>query len=278
MGDIIDISFKNYRAITDFISVSELKLFSESPYLYKQKMIEGKKEKNKEALMLGTLMHALLLEPHKVDDEFLVYTKLDARTSQGKLQQEMLKTFKDKTPISTEIYENATEYVLESKRLLKTLCNPKDLIVEKSFFYEGDAFYGLKVKARFDSYLENKFILDYKTISASPTNEEFTRTVLKYKYHWQAAFYLKIYKEITGEILPQFYWLVQSTVAPFACQLYEADQELLKIGELEFMEALAQFKEFKEKDHFPRMFEEEKIISLPPWYSNKFYFKTNKID
>ena len=125
MREIRDLTFKEYRAIRDFISVSELKTYSESPALYKKKYINGEKsdEKNKDSLILGTFLHALLYEPKTISDEFHVYTKIDGRTAEGKAQVKELESMTDKIPISSASYEFAQSIINESRIKLSELCS-----------------------------------------------------------------------------------------------------------------------------------------------------------
>lgn len=273
MREIRDISNEAYRALTEFVSVSELKLFDESPYLYKRRYIDKiKTDKKNDSLLLGTLLHSMLLEPDTVADEYHIYTKIDGRTAEGKAQVLELEKMMTKTPVSAQMYEQAQNIVNFSRIKLAEITPHSKLQVEKSFFCNDSLFFKkVPVKARMDSFVDDNFIIDYKTTVEPVSEKNFQSTMLDYKYHWQAAFYLKIYEEITGKKLDKFIWLVQQTIEPFGCEWFEADPVAIKIAEIELQECLFKIKKALKHKDFPRMNPiKNRVISLPRYYVNKY--------
>jgi len=76
----------------EYISHSRLELFRKNPVMYKKVYIDKSSTRDSSpAMMLGSLVHKMLLEPTKVDERFAISPICDKRTKVGK---ETWETFK----------------------------------------------------------------------------------------------------------------------------------------------------------------------------------------
>lgn len=265
----LNLGFKEYRAKTEFVSISELKSFEQSPYSYFKRYIEKIPDPNskKSALQFGTLCHTLILEPEKFKDEYYVSdVRKDDRT---KAYQEVQSLAQGKSIISSAELARAEQCANSSRPFLEDFT---PLTPEVSYFYEGKLF-KTPVKARFDGWCDGKgIILDVKTTSDLPTAENMSKTILNFKYHMQVAFYMDIHKAVTGEAPKAFHFLFQQTEHPYATSNFKCSRELIEIGREEYKTNLAKlFASLKDKriENFPKMARQPEFINLPEWYLAK---------
>lgn len=271
MGFKLGMDFGEYRSMTDYVSVSELKAFKESPYHYRDRYIlKIDNEKKRPSMSLGTLCHCLLLEPHKFEAEYFVSdVRKDART---KAYQEVLEQAGSKTVISDVELERAKTCVEESKKYLGLHLEHKDSAVEASMFYDGGQFFPMKVKGRVDLFSgRDGFIHDYKTTEDTVDNESVTRSCEKWGYHLQVAFYMDLFEAIHGYRAKGFKWTFQQTSYPFACYQYICDEETEALGRLEYQAIMQNLLESRRVDHFPRIVDQNPIIRFPSWRLAKLY-------
>jgi hypothetical protein len=142
------------------------------------------------SLVMGTLVHALVLEPELVDDEFAIIPKFGAKSETGisitDAEKEFYRDNADKKIIDLGSFNRAVRMA----RNVRAICG--DVIdagiKERSLFANVD---GLVLKCRLDIDLESEGDdYDLKTITLGI--KEFSDATLeqhikKLKYHWSAA-------------------------------------------------------------------------------------------
>ena len=258
---------KEYRAI-DALGSTDIKVLLENPYLFKN----GVKKEPTDNLILGSVIHTLILEPQKLDSEYIIMPELNLRTNQGKAQKaefEAEAKATNKTLVKAEIY-NQAEAVSKSflNSPLSSFLRGK-VKAEASFFGEID---GVKVKARPDLILpEQKIIIDFKTTSilGGGSADGFAKMAANFAYYIQAALYLEIteYK--------QFYFIVLETAEPYMIGCYKLDSEALEFGKSEICRALEIHKNienYKQPLYLNNLdFSKVQEINLPSWT----YYKRN---
>lgn len=264
-----------YRAQTDRISITELKTFDESPWKYQQQYKLGKKDTPNSAQSLGTICHDLFLEPGKT--KYFPYTLEDGslRSKAGKAELTRIEEHCREhglTPVDTETLEKAKRCVEATEKKFKEEYGDLALKTEVSFFTEDR-------KARFDAYAVDGrvIVFDYKTTKILPTNEDWAHEILKWKYHWQAAWYSDIFTELTGLVPETFTWIVQQTDGPEVCKIYDCDELTLRIGRYEYEKALKLFKKYSAIDTYPVMMPQERKCGLPGYYVDRFLKTTKKM-
>jgi exodeoxyribonuclease VIII len=184
--------------------------------------------KSTPAMQLGTLVHALVLEPKTIVDNVAVAPKFDRRTTIGKkAAEEFEASAGDKMVVDEDTFARA-QRVAES-----VLANP---VIHREM--TGGAAevtgmwnqHGAPCKSRMD-YLAGATIFDVKTCrDASP--DGFARQIASFSYHLQAAHYSAGYREIVGWDLDRFMFIAVETEAPYMCRLYTLDPRSLQTGRL----------------------------------------------
>ena len=140
------------------------------------------------ALLVGSAVHKMILEPSGFADEFVVAPETDRRTKAGReAYQAFQESAAGKTVITPELYRLCTdmaEALHHCQTARQLLTGGK---AEQSFFWD-DARTGIRCKCRPD-YLRDGFCVDYKTTQdASP--EAFQKAAYRYRYPVQAYWYL----------------------------------------------------------------------------------------
>ena len=256
-----------YRAI-DALGSTDIKVLLENPYLFKN----GVKKEPTDNLILGSVIHTLILEPQKLDDEYIIMPELNLRTNADKavkaeLEAEAKAT--NKTLVKSEIF-NQAEAVAKSflKSSLSSFLRG-EVKAEASFFGEID---GVKVKARPDLILpQQQIIIDFKTTSqvGGGSADGFAKMAANFSYYIQASLYLEITK------YKQFYFIVLETAEPFMVGCYKLDAEALEFGKSEIRRAIEIYKnlgKYKSPLYLNNLdFSKVQEINLPSWC----YYKRN---
>lgn len=224
-----------YHADRTHLSSSALKLILENPRQFYREYILGEKVERKSAAMdEGTLVHALILEPHTVNRDFVVYP---GSRRAGRAYDE----FASKNPGKLVV----TEAQMVRARELASACLANDAakalldgLPEHSMTGEIE---GVPVKARADLVNQRRLqIVDVKTTS-KPTGP-FEETVQQYQYDLSAALYCEIAKQafdIPFEF--DFFWIVLSK-ADKGVSVVQATKEDLRIGRIKVEQAINLYK------------------------------------
>ena len=191
------------------------------------------------SMVLGTAVHASLLEADRYDKLIAVSPNVDKRTKEGKATYaEFVASTGDKTVITEDqqdMVEAMTMAVMDHPQA-KSLLEGCDKEVEKFFEYED-----LKCKAKIDCVHCEGFIVDIKTTKdASP--DAFSKQSANLLYHLQMAWYAKAvgrsYKDCDCYIIA-----VENT-APHGVAVYQYDHNALEFGWKLAQRAVRQFKEY----------------------------------
>ena len=256
-----------YRAI-DALGSTDIKVLLENPYLFKN----GVKKEPTDNLILGSLIHTMILEPNKLESEYLILPELNLRTNDGKAQKaefEAEAKANNKTLVKSDLF-NQAEAVSKSflNSPLSSLLRG-EVKAEASFFGEID---GVKVKARPDLIItDKKLIIDFKTTSqvGGGSADGFAKMAANFQYYIQASLYL----EITG--YKDFYFIVLETAEPYMIGCYKLDSEALEFGKSEIRRAIEIYKnlgEYKSPLYLNNLdFSKVQEINLPSWT----YYKRN---
>ena len=225
---------EEYRAREE-LSASDLKLILETPYQWRVGAIPEPSDTAKEAMQLGTLFHALVLEPDIIDQNFVVRPDFNRRTKEGKIAYEdFIEQNADRIIVSQEQADTARAMfeAVRDEGLLGLFENGAN---ECSFFGEYE---DVAVKCRPDYYNEEQgIIIDLKTIKQGGANKDaFERTIYSLKYHLQASHYLKITEAQT------FYFFVIEKVEPYMIGLYELSAEDIRLGDALCKRAIDMYK------------------------------------
>lgn len=260
-GIYSDITNADYHAGPG-LSSSGVKLAHKSMLHYRHQYIDGHRKEATPAMNLGSLSHGLVLENGKVREDFLIVE--DAKTRS-------VKTYKD---AATEHADSGLTLMLESE--LETATHIADAVLnhdkaaallngsknEHSLFWDDD---GRLCKCRPDAWRPDiSVVADLKT-AASAAPDDFQRSIIKFGYDVSAAWYLRGIEAVTGERPRTWAWIVVETSAPYAVQIYTADQMLIERGERICNEALARLDECERTDKWPAYSDHILPITCPAW-------------
>lgn len=256
---------KEYRA-HPAISRSELWKISESPEKFK--WYREHPEKPTPALLFGQVVHKLLLEPDGFEREFAVLPDIDRRTKAGKDEYNAFIGANDgKGIVTLEMFQTAWEMAEKAKQdpfVAKLLKGEH----EKPFFWT-DEVTGEDCKCRVDCLTDiggKPYIIDYKTC-ADASNDAFMRDALKYGYHVQSAMYSDGVEQNIGT-KPTFVFIAQEKTAPYAVNIFQADEALVQYGMDVYRELMGIYHYCKTNDRWYGYLGREQIINnlqLPAW-------------
>lgn len=217
------------------------------------------------ALVLGSAVHTLALEPTLFDSAFAVFPKIDKRTTVGKQRYaDLYQIHAGKQILDEEQYATATA-MAESIRTNEAFMRvAHDGHVEDSIFWR---YHEATLRARPDFY--NEFIVvDIKT-STSAAKDDFQRSIMTYGYHRQAAMQLDGLRNITGREYKYFANLVVENTAPYLTQMFLMDVELIDKGREEYLQRADKYRLCLKENFWPGYSQKLESITLPEWYMNK---------
>lgn len=238
---------KEYRQYPA-ISRSELWHIRESPQKFKY--YKENPPEPTPSLLFGQVFHKMLLEPNTFDDEFVVAPEANLRTKEGK---QMLEAFvadhENQTIITAEMYEQAKEMCDAVKRepLAVKLLNGEK---EAPFFWT-DEMTGEDCKCRVDvlnTEYSQPIIVDVKT-TADASTDAFIRSAINYGYDFQASMYSDGVEKNIGKN-PLFVFIAVEKEPPYAVNILQADELLLRRGYDIFREYIGIYHDCKVNDNW----------------------------
>lgn len=140
--------------------------------------------------------------------------------------------------------------------------------------YWRDPKTDLLLRCRPDFWREDGIIVDVKT-TVDASLEEFSRSVAKWRYHVQAAFYLDGLREAVAQsgsnqsAPTEFVFLAIEKKPPYAVGCYVLDDESMRLGRAEYRADLERLAEAKVSDVWPGYGATIQRIGVPLWYSKK---------
>lgn len=254
---------------------SDLWHMEDSPEKF-QYFLEHPMEKTT-AMMFGSACHKMILEPEDFGKEYAVAPQVDRRTKEGKLQWE---TFTAEHAGKEIISAEDAETMREMEEALEKCPLAWDLIrgdgqTEVPFFWT-DPETGEKCKCKCDRLVNRDgrmYVIDFKTCTHADT-ERFNAEIFRLGYHFQAG----MYTEGVRHILRQhgisfddssigFMFVAQEKKAPYAVNVIEVSEDVMKIGVAKFHELLERYHECCEVDIFPGYVDDvPNETTLPGWW------------
>jgi len=256
MAIYYDLPAKEYFAKPE-ISKSGLDKIAQFPAMYLA--YKNRPPTPAEELVIGSATHTLTLEPEKFEREYIVAPpNMDRRTKDGKAAFSELEA-SGKQILSASQYELVSGMALSVRSNVTALELISGGNTEVSFDAE---LCGVQVKGRCD-YLRSDGVADLKTTkSASPRG--FTRSIVDYRYHVQAAIYTDLL-EANGIFVPEFTFIAVEKTYPYAVGIYKLDMDAIERGRSLYQRDLAIYKHCMEVNDWPAYPEEVVTLSLPSW-------------
>ena len=188
------------------------------------------------AMVLGTYLHTLVLEPELVSAEFAFY---DGATRRGKVWDAFLSENAGKTILTRGDADMAAILMAGYKRCQAALDLFSDGAAETSFFTVID---DVNVKVRCDWLRNNGDIVDLKTTSGGVTDYEVVQTIRRYSYHLSAALYLDVVKQHTGKDGDFYFVFMSKKTGETRC--FKASDQMIQMGRERYKQGLTNIKGF----------------------------------
>lgn len=245
---------KDYNAV-EGVRRSDLWKIHESPEKYKWFM-ENPQEPTP-ALIFGTLVHKLLLEPEKFDEEFAVApSDIDRRTKAGKeAWAAFIEANEEKIIVTAEDLKTASEMVIRvgANPFTRKMLHSEH---EKAFFWT-DKDTGIPCKVRCDMVVtmgDGRIALaDYKTTTDARTDIFVNRDMQRYGYCLQSYMYTEGVKEALGlDYRPDFYFIVQEKKPPYSVNVIAVpgESDVMAYGQDLFRECIGTLSECRKSGYY----------------------------
>jgi hypothetical protein len=240
------------------LSYSSLKEFGKSPAHYIEYL--RKERKTTPAMLFGSMVHCLLLEPAKFDSQFAVMENVDKRTKDGKEKYEaFLISSAGKEVVSRDQYDEAVQLVnkaFEMQHVRDAVSGCHTFETEWRTEVEGLPFRGF-----FDGEADD-YILEVKTANdASP--KTIIRDFYDRMYHLQAG----LYNLASGG--KEIKYLIIETTAPYSIILATPTSEYIDKGIADAHRLANEFHTCMENDLWNMSYDfytkGEFVIDLPTW-------------
>lgn len=256
------ISFEEYNAVDALRSSFLRNLASRSPA---HAQLWAASSEGSAAMDLGTALHCAVLEPAKFAKQFVAMPKIDRRTKEGKAEEARMQA-----EFSHATFLSADDMQRVRGMHAALLAHP---IAQDLFFTAGESevsiFWtrsGIPCKARIDRLTRTKQFYaacDLKTTEdASP--EGFARSVIKYGYHTQNAWYDEALSAI-GERIDTFVFVAVESKPPHAVCCYVLDYGLLEVAKTEIDKAFRIYRECRKSNNWPAYPTDLQTIFCPAW-------------
>lgn len=245
------------------INCSGLKLLSKSPLHYKHSLEQSREET--QAMKIGSAVHCAVLEQDEFENRYMVLPDgIDRRTKEGKaLYAEMEVSGKIILSASEHLMVDGVAQSVRSHESASKLLS--DGSPEMTVFTEID---GIPAKCRTDWYRSN-IIVDLKT-TEDASADGFQRSIAKYGYHCQAAWYLDCC-ESAGVEAQHFIFIAVEKTAPYAVGVYELDSASIEVGRVINQRALDKYRQCIESGLWNGYPTEIQTLSLPVWAMRENY-------
>lgn len=236
----LNMSNKDYHLRSE-ISNSDIGKIMQSPALLQFSKLN--KKRPTPAMVLGSLFHTLVLQPHLLNEEYVLEFQeqlmSEFKTEDGKTDKPAWENYKfsrdnfvntigDKTIISVDMLAqaNAMKQSLMSNNTACALL--KNSIIESSAFWV-DEDTGIPCRCRPDIAWPSNILCDLKTTDDASYNE-FRRTIVTWNYDVQASHYLKGYSKASGVEYKTFVFIVMEKKAPYGVAIYAVNDAVVEAG------------------------------------------------
>ena len=250
-GFNLNISNEEYHNDKEYDSSSTLKMaYKDLADYYNQRILGNRKEfGNKEALDMGSYVHALILEPHVIQDEFIIY---DGIMKSGEDYDKFLEENDTENKIIiTKMQHDEAKRLLEGFYRTTVIDEDGKETPINSFFIGGDAeqslcteLDGLKVKVRFDYRKEigkQGMINDIKTTSSAIRGKKDVEKVCKtWGYDLSAALYKDAVEKVTG--IPHDFYFCFISKKDKGTTIWKASEQMIETGRAKYKEAIRKLK------------------------------------
>ena len=231
------------------LSFSSIKEFAKSPnhFIY----YKNRERTSSAAMIKGTAVHTMVLEPNEFEHRYFIAPDGIRRGTNAWKEivavageREILKE------VEYNVIAKMSRMVVEHYEAREILKAASEFEQHIKLTFNGLPFHG------FADVVTPTMVCDLKTTQDS-TPHKFSRTVFNYKYHWQAALYMKA----TGK--DTFRFITIESSAPYSVMVYELSHEMIELAVKELIEVTNKFKKW---DGLEAGYSKEvQIIDVPTW-------------
>ena len=258
--------FSDYLALPG-VSKHELDLVAKSPAHYQEAKLHP--PETTPAMHFGTAAHTWILEEDKAPEEIVVAPKVDRRTKSGKeAWAEFEAMAGTRTVVTSEDAHHLAKMAsaVRSHKIARTLLQARTH-TETSVQWQDPRTEEL-CRCRPD-LITPDFIVDLKT-TFDASRAAFAKTVHKYRYHVQAAYYLDGCKhhQLVSEGAT-FLFVVVERKPPYGVAVYALTHEDLERGRFQYERDLTRYSHCRKSGHWFGYTETIDYIQLPSYARNE---------
>lgn len=255
-----DITDTEYHAAKDILSSSGARrLITSTPRKFYEEMTTVRPYNP--AFEIGHAAHTLMLT---VGDPFEVVDADSWRTKDAKAARDAALQAGN-TPLLAKEYAQvrAMADAILDHPVAGELFTRNDTTSEQSLYWKDEQT-GVACRARPDLAVNDwSLIVDYKTtLSADP--KEFAKSIAKYGYHQQQAWYCEAVETLTG-IRPEFVFVCQEKTPPYEVSLIQLDADAVRIGGRLNEDARSIYAACMDSGVWPSYPTSVQVVGLPAW-------------
>lgn len=243
---ITNIENEVYHSNDGYFSSSSLKLFLfDREAFYKKYILKEKTETTFAAQVFGSYVHALILEPETVKDNYVVS---DLSSRRGNAYKELNASTGNKTVILTMQNAKAqamVEAVRKNKWAPSFITGGK---AEASFYTQLNDF---PIKVRADYIIVNDkevIVVDLKTTGDGCDKMSVMRTCGRYSYDLSAALYVDAFSQGFKQKVSFYFIFIGKE--PVDVAIYKASKEFLDNGRRKYLVAISGLKQAIKEDKY----------------------------
>lgn len=240
---VLDWDDDKYFADTDYVTNTHLKKINEGGPQHLKAYYELGGTESK-AFTFGSAVHCVVLEPdmfearfYAVDDSEIIAEIGGKRPTSTKQYKEWLNEILINNANRERLTMEEMDRVFAIRDKLMSIPNVVQLLdqTKKEIVYQNTLL-GVKCKSKLDATNTGKYVIDLKTMSDAVTERSFIKTMRKYSYDQQAAFY----KDVAN--IDKFYFIAVEKTYPFTVGIFELGEDSYISGKEKYENALNQFK------------------------------------
>lgn len=257
-----ELSEADYRAL-NAINKSGLDQINKSPAHYQEYL--KRPPESSDAMTLGRATHLGVLEPDLLYQQFFARPEgIDGRTKEGKEKlSELGRQHAGKTMLKADDFETI-EGIVRSVRGHKVASQLISGGKPELSTIAVDPEFEVLCKARPDYLGRDGIIVDLKT-TESANFSQFQRSVVSFRYHVQAAWYLDLANLIAPGQFKRFILIAVEKVPPFGLMIYELSPDAIQAGRVAARANLRTYAACKLADIWPGYRDDIQTMSVPDW-------------
>ena len=255
MGLMAGVPNEEYHA-ADGISKSGLDLIAKSPAHYACRSFSA----GTRNMQIGSATHAAILEPDVFDKQYHIIQVSDRRQ----------KAWKDAVAHYGEAFcllPSDAANILAMRDAVNDNEQARKLVSGQGYrelsARAKDPQTGALVRCRYD-LLAYGMAVDLKT-TQSAIKEDFSRSVMTYRYHVQAALYSDVYEWITGNPLEAFWFVAVEPQPPYTVACYLLDDDAIDFGRHEYRKDLNVYAHCQQTGDWSKYEPDSEYLPLPAW-------------